>query len=90
MQQRRSRHSGSSAPHADHRAHKALNNINEVHTICAENWRRSSEGLNRPCQAQRFFSPRDLINTIFRPRRYNLTALLYRHARIDTIALWRD
>ncbi|AIK40962.1 putative transposase (plasmid) [Brucella anthropi] len=43
-----------------------------------------------PRQAQRFLSAHDQINTIFRPRRYNLTAISYRHARTDAFALWRD
>ncbi|MGV1783194.1 IS6 family transposase, partial [Agrobacterium vitis] len=30
------------------------------------------------------------INTIFRPRRYNLSNLSYRHARADAFALWTD
>ncbi|WP_150526931.1 IS6 family transposase [Roseibium sediminis] len=41
-------------------------------------------------QAQRFLSAHDQINTIFRPRRYKLSAPSYRHARADAFALWQD
>ncbi len=30
------------------------------------------------------------INLIFRPRRYQLTATSYRHARSDAFSLWAD
>jgi len=43
-----------------------------------------------PRQARWFLSDHDQINAIFRPRRYNLTAISYRHARSDAFALWRD
>ena len=41
-------------------------------------------------QAQRFLSAHDQINLIFRPRRYQLTANSYRHARSDAFNLWDD
>ena len=41
-----------------------------------------------PRQAQRFLSAHDQINTIFRPRRYQMTANHYRHARSDAHDLW--
>jgi len=41
-----------------------------------------------PRQAQRFLSAHDQINTISRPRRDSLTAISYRHARIDAFGLW--
>jgi putative transposase len=41
-------------------------------------------------QAQRFLSAHDQINVIFRPRRYRLSAISYRHARTDAHSLWRD
>ena len=41
-----------------------------------------------PGQAQRFLAAHDQINTIFRPRRYRLTAKSYRHARSDAFDLW--
>ncbi len=41
-------------------------------------------------QAQRFLAAHDQINTIFRPRRYRLSATSYRHARSDAHALWAE
>ena len=41
-------------------------------------------------QAQRFLSAHDQINLIFRPRRYQLTTISYRHARSDAFSLWND
>ena len=41
-----------------------------------------------PRQAQRFLAAHDQINTLFRPRRYRLSALSYRHARSDAFDLW--
>jgi putative transposase len=41
-----------------------------------------------PGQAQRFLAAHDQINTIFRPRRYRLTAKSYRQARDDALDLW--
>ena len=43
-----------------------------------------------PRRAQRFLSAHDQINTIFRPCRYNLSAISYRHARADAFGLWAD
>lgn len=43
-----------------------------------------------PRQAQRFLSAHDQINTIFRPRRYRLSATSYRHARCDALDLWQS
>ena len=76
------------APDTDHRAHKGLNNrIENSHRLT----RKREKIMGRfksPRQAQRFLSAHDQINTIFRPRRYNLTAISYRHARIDAFGLW--
>jgi hypothetical protein len=41
-------------------------------------------------QAQRFLSAHDQINLIFCPRRNQLTAISYRHARSDAFSLWAD
>lgn len=41
-----------------------------------------------PRQAQRFLAAHDQINTVFRPRRYQLSAITYRHARADAFDLW--
>ncbi len=43
-----------------------------------------------PKQAQRFLTAHDQINTVFRPRRYQLSAVSYRHARADAFDLWND
>ena len=41
-----------------------------------------------PRQAQRFLTAHDQINTVLRPRRYQLSAISYRHARADAFDLW--
>jgi hypothetical protein len=41
-------------------------------------------------QAQRFLSAQDQINLTFRPRRFQLTANSYRHARADAFSLWAE
>ncbi len=41
-------------------------------------------------QVQRFLSNHDQINTIFRPRRYNLSSHSYRQAKNDALKLWAD
>ena len=41
-------------------------------------------------QAERFLSAHDQINLIFRPRRYRLNTISYRHARNDAFSLWDD
>ncbi len=41
-----------------------------------------------PGQAQSFLAAHDQINTIFRPRRYRLTAKSYCHAGDDAFDLW--
>lgn len=43
-----------------------------------------------PRRAQRFLAAHDQINTIFRPRRYRLSAKSYRHARADAFCLRAD
>lgn len=76
-------------PGADHRAHKGLNNRIEG---CHRPTRRREKIMGRfksHRQAQRFLSVHDQINTIFKPRRYNLTASSYRHARSDAFDLWQ-
>ncbi len=78
------------APDADHRAHKGLNNrIENSHRLT----RKREKIMGRfksPRQAQHLLSVHDQINTIFRPRRYNLSAISYRHARADAFRLWAD
>lgn len=41
-----------------------------------------------PRQAQNFLASHDQINTVFRPRRYQLSSFSYRHARADAFDLW--
>jgi len=41
-------------------------------------------------QAQRLLATHGQINTVFRPRRYRLTATSYRHARSDAFDLWNS
>jgi putative transposase len=76
------------APDADHRAHKGPNNrIENSHRPTRK--REKIMGRSKsPRQAQRFLSAHDQINTIFRLRRYNLSALSYRHARADAFCPW--
>nr|WP_272214355.1 IS6 family transposase [Marinicella sp. W31]MDC2879956.1 IS6 family transposase [Marinicella sp. W31] len=78
------------APDADHRGHKSLNNrIENAH----RQTRKREKIMGRfksPRQAQRFLSAHDQINTIFRPRRNNLPARSWRHARTDAFCLWSD
>lgn len=78
------------APDVDHRAHKGLNNrIENAH----RQTRKREKIMGRfksPPQAQHFLSAHDQINTVFRPRRYNLSARSWRHARADAFCLWSD
>jgi len=78
-------------PDADHRAHKALNNTIDEESHRPTRKREKIFGrLKSHRQAQRFLSAHDQINPIFRPRRYQLTAISYRHARNDAFGLWAD
>lgn len=75
---------------ADHRAHKGLNNrIKGSHrpTRKREKMMGRFKSLR---QAQRFLAAHDQINTIFRPCRYRMSAISYRHARADAFDLWKD
>ena len=78
------------APNADHRAHKGLNNAIEVSHRPTRKREKIMGRFKSHRQAQRFLSAHDQINLIFRPRRYQLTASLYRHARNDAFSLWAD
>ena len=78
------------APKADHRAHKGLNNRIEGSHRPTRKREKIMGRFKSPRQAQRFLSAHDQINTIFRPRRYRLTASSYRHARTDAFGLWND
>lgn len=78
------------APNADHRAHKGLNNAIEVSHRPTRKREKIFGRLKSHWQAQRFLAAHDQINLIFRPRRYQLTATSYRHARNDAFRLWAD
>lgn len=78
------------APNADHRAHKGLNNRIEGSHRPTRRREKVMGRFKSPRQAQRFLSSHDQINTIFKPRRYRLTATSYRHARTDAFSLWAD
>ena len=77
-------------PDADHRAHKGLNNAIEVSHRPTRKREKIFGRFKSHRQAQRFLSAHDQINLIFRPRRYQLTATSYRHARSDPFSLWVD
>jgi putative transposase len=78
------------APDADHRAHKCLNNAIEVSHRPTRKREKMFGWFKSHRQAQRFLSAHDQINLIFRPRRYQITATSYRHARNDAFSLWAD
>ncbi|MEB8386760.1 DDE-type integrase/transposase/recombinase, partial [Rhodobacteraceae bacterium KMM 6894] len=78
------------APGADHRAHKGLNNAIEVSHRPTRKREKIFGRFKSHRQAQRFLSAHDQISLIFRPRRYQLTATSYRHARTDAFNLWSD
>ncbi len=78
------------APEADHRAHKGLNNPIEVSQRATRKREKMFGRFKSHRQAQRFLSAHDQINLIFRPRRYQLTANSYRHARSDAFNLWDE
>ncbi len=78
------------APDADHRAHKGLNNRIEGSHRPTRKREKLMGRFKSPRQAQRFLSAHDQINTIFRPRRYRLSAISYRHARYDAFDLWQS
>lgn len=78
------------APDADHRAHKGLNNLVEGSHRPTRRREKIMGRFKSQRQAQRFLAAHDQINTLFRPRRYRLTASSYRHARADAFSLWND
>ena len=78
------------SPETDHRAHKGLNNAIEVSHRPTRKREKIFGRFKSIRHAQRFLSAHDPINLIFRPRRYQLTSISYRHARNDAFDLWRD
>ena len=77
------------APEADHRAHKGINNRIEGSHRPTRKREKLMGRFKSPKQVQRFLAAYDQINTVFRPRRYQLSAISYRHARADAFDLWR-
>jgi putative transposase len=77
-------------PDADHRAHKGLNNAIEgsLRPTCKRE--KIFGRFKSRRQAQRFLTAHDQIKLIFRPRRFQLTANSYRHARADAFSLWAE
>jgi putative transposase len=78
------------APDADHRAHKGLSNAIEGSHRPTRKREKIFGRFKSHRQAQRFLSARDQINMIFRPRRFQLTANSYSHARADALRLWAE
>ncbi|KZZ23415.1 transposase [Sulfitobacter sp. HI0082] len=77
-------------PNADHRAHKGLNNAIKVSHRPTRKREKIFGKFKSHRQAQRFLAAHDQINLLFRPRRYQLNATSYRHARSDAFSLWAD
>ena len=73
---------------ADHRAHKGLNNRIEGSHRPTRRREKVMGRFKSPRQAQQFLAAHNQINIIFRPRRYRLTAISYRHAQADAFSLW--
>ncbi|MFG6664826.1 IS6 family transposase [Sulfitobacter sp. 916] len=76
------------APEADHRAHKGLNNRIEGSHRPTRKREKVMGRFKSIRQTQRILAAHDQINTIFRPRRYRLSTVSYRHARSDAFDLW--
>ena len=78
------------APNSDRRAHKGLNNRLEGSHRPTRRREKVMGCFKSRRQAQRFLAAHDQINTLFKPRRYRLSATSYRHARADAFDLWAD
>jgi putative transposase len=78
------------APDADHRASKGLNYAIEGSHRPTRKREKIFGRFKSHRQAHRFLSAHDQINVIFRPRRLELTANSYRHARADAFSLWAE
>ena len=70
----------------NHQAHKGLNNAIEV----SHRPTRKREKIFGRFNSQRFLSAFEPINIIFRPRRYKIPSISYRHARADAFSLWKS
>jgi len=78
------------APGLEHRSHKGLNNAAEVSHKPTRRRERVMGRFKSPAHAQQFLSSHDQINVLFRPRRHQLSAISYRHARSDAFVVWHD
>jgi putative transposase len=78
------------APNIDHRSHKGLNNRSEGSHRPTRKREKIMGRFKSPGQAQRFLADHDQVQTVFRPRRHNLSAHSYRHARTDAHGVWHD
>lgn len=78
------------APDADHRAHKGLNNRIEGSHRPTRRREKIIRRFKSARQSQPFLAAHDQLNTIFKPRRYRLCAISYRHARADAFEPWTD
>ena len=78
------------SPITDHRVHKGLNNTVEVSHGPTRKREKIFGRFKSIRHEQRFLSTHDSINMIFRPRRYQLTSISYRHAQNDAFGLWDD
>ncbi len=70
-------------PGADLRAHNGLDNPIEGGHRPTRRREKIMGRFKSQRQAQRFLAAHDQINTLFRPRRYRLSADSHRHARVD-------
>ena len=77
-------------PDADHRAHMGLNIVIEVSHRPTRKREKIFGKFKSYRQAQRFLFAHNQINLIFRPRRNQLTAISYHHARSEAFSLWAD
>jgi putative transposase len=76
------------APEAGHRAHNGLTNRIEVSHRPTRKREKVMGRFKSIRQTQRFLAAHDHINAMFKPRRYRLSTVSYRHARSDALDLW--
>ncbi|MDX1742135.1 MAG: DDE-type integrase/transposase/recombinase, partial [Ruegeria sp.] len=77
------------APEAEHRAHKGLNNRIEGSHRPTRKREKLMGRFKSPRQSQSFLAAHAQIKAIFRPRRYRISAISYRHTRSDAFDLWQ-
>ena len=75
---------------AGRRPHKGLNNATEGSHRPIRKREKIIGRFKSHRQALRFLSAHDQGKLIFRPRRFQLTANSYRHARVDAFSLWAE